>query len=313
MPGNRKAESRLYCGSHMQIIHPNNASHWLRLRTQDVTSTEIAALFGCSPYLTRYELWHRKKTHQAGSVEATERIKWGSRLQDAIAAGIAEEQGWQIRRMSEYIRLPELRIGASFDFSIEPDGLLEVKNVDALQYRDGWIVDGSEVEAPAHIELQVQHQMLVSGRQWAYIGALVGGNRLILLRREPIQSVQAAIRQKAAEFWRSVDAGEEPSPIWPEDAETVIKLASYAEPGTVMIGTDEVTELATEYKRLSEDAKRIDQDREVLKAKILLAIGDSEKVKGDKYTISAGITGEAEISYVRKAYRNFKITWKKEK
>src|SRR3990172_11795006 len=120
----------------VETIKPKNEAEWLSLRMKDITSTEISALFGISPYSTEFELWHRKKNKLYVDFEETERMTWGLRLQNAIAKGIAEDQGWKVRRMNEYIRIPELRIGASFDFSIEgkdiEPGILEIKNVDSL-------------------------------------------------------------------------------------------------------------------------------------------------------------------------------------
>ena len=295
----------------METIQPSSEAEWLQLRTQDITSTEVSALFGCSPYATGFELWHSKKSQTISDIPTSERMKWGTRLQDAIAVGIAEEQGWIIRRMSEYGRIPELRMGASFDFAIEPDGLLEIKNVDSLQFKDDWLIDGKNIEAPPHIELQVQHQLAVSGKAYAYIGALVGGNTLKLIKREPMPAVIEAIKEKVAAFWKSIEENIEPIPIWPQDAGAVIKMAYYAEPGKIIVAPEETQAMAEEYRRLGGIIKEADAGRETLKAQILLAIGDAERVNGQGYTISAGITGEAEIAYTRKAFRNFKITWKK--
>ena len=44
----------------IETIPYTTEAAWLAARTHDLTSTEIAALFGCSPYLTKFELWHRK-------------------------------------------------------------------------------------------------------------------------------------------------------------------------------------------------------------------------------------------------------------
>ena len=293
------------------IIKPTSEADWLSLKTLDITSTEISALFGCSPYQTAFELWHRKMSGVVIQLKKNERMFWGTRLEAAIAAGIAEDQGWTIRRMDEYVRQPKLRMGASFDFAISDDGLLEIKNVDSLAYRDGWLVNGDDIEAPPHIELQVQHQLTVSGRAYAYIGALIGGNSLKLIRREPMPEIISAIRQKVAEFWKSIDDNIEPSPTFPQDTEAVIRLTQYAEPGKVIAGTDDLTVKAAEYRRLGDEIKERQELRDTLKAEILLVIGDAEKVKGEEYTISAGITGEADIAYHRAAFRNFKITWRK--
>ena len=151
---------------------------WLERRVDDITSTEISALFGLSPYMTEFELWHNKKNRTVVALEPNDRIKWGTRLEASIAAGIAEDQGWQLSIMSKYMRDTEMWLGSSFDFGIGDDGILEIKNVDALQFREKWTVDGDNIEAPPHIEMQLQQQLMITGRKYAYIGALVGGNQV---------------------------------------------------------------------------------------------------------------------------------------
>ena len=41
-------------------IERTSEQAWLQQRAKDVTSTEVSALFGLSPYMTEFELWHRK-------------------------------------------------------------------------------------------------------------------------------------------------------------------------------------------------------------------------------------------------------------
>jgi len=302
----------------IESIIPENEEHWLKLRMQDITSTDVSALFGLSPYCTKFELWHRKKRAEVVEFKENKRMKWGTKLQDTIAETIAEEQGWKVRRMDEYIRNPELRAGSSFDFSIEAEhpGILEVKNVDGLQFRDKWIVDDDKnIEAPNHIEMQVQHQLMVSGREYAYIGALVGGNDEKLIRRERDEVVIDAMRNAIKEFWISIDNNEPPSPDFKADAEFIAKLYGYAEPNKVFDarGNDAVLDLAQEYKRIGEEVKQRDTARKAIKAQLLTIIGDAEKVTGDGFSVSAGIVSENDISYHRDAYRLFKISWRKKK
>lgn len=313
----------------VQTITPSSKQDWLKARTEDITSTEVSALFGISPYTTAFELWHRKHDGFEVEFDQNERVKWGTRLQDAIAAGVAEEQGWTIRRMDEYLRVPDLRIGASFDFSIcqhktdglgkavegepEQDGLLEIKNVDSLQYKYGWLVDGDDVQAPPHIEIQVQHQLLVSDRAFVYIAALIGGNRIALIRREPDPVVIDAIKKKVAEFWASIDANKPPAPNLDVDAKFIAKLYGYAEVGKVYQaeGDNEIQTIAKRYKELGDAVKSCETERDSLKAQILIKIGDAEKVLGGEFTISAGMIGPAKVEYDRQGYRSFKISWKK--
>lgn len=311
-----------------QEFLPATDAGWHALRACDVTSTDCPALFHLSPYTTAFELWHAKKAGSVEVLDPSDRMLWGSRLQDAIAAGIAEDQGLVVRPMREYIRLVGEGIGASFDWAIEDalpsspfrqvfidhgPGVLEIKNVDWLAFRNGWVVENDFIEAPPHIEVQVQHQQLVSGRRWSLLGAFVGGNRYELLERRADPMVHAGIRAKVAEFWQSIEAGIAPDPVMPDDAEAVIRMHQFAEPGKLFDarGTD-VAVMIADYARIRGEARDLDELSKVRKAELLQRIGDAEKVLVDGYSVSAGMTGPAEIAaFTRAGFRNFRVTAKK--
>lgn len=309
--------------SPMKIIKPDNHEHWLQLRLQDVTSTEVSALFGLNPYMTEFELWHRKKNQEVVAFEENERMKWGNRLEQAIAEGISEDNQWMVHPFKDYARDENLRAGSSFDYMVAVpneagdmpiEGLLEIKNVDSLQFRDKWIVDnGKVVEAPPHIELQVQQQLMITGYPFLYIGALVGGNTVTLIKRTPDEAIISAIKAKILKFWNSIDNNIEPQPDFIRDAEFISKVYNYAEPGKLAEPTELLESLALQYKDYAakeRDAKKIKDSK---KAEMLKIIGDAEKVKGDTFSISAGVVGPAEVSYTRDAYRTFRVYFKKGK
>jgi putative phage-type endonuclease len=301
-------------------ILPSDKEAWLALRGLDITSTDVSALFGLSPYKTRLQLWHEKATGASDSFEETERMKWGTRLQDTIARGIAEDQGWEIRARNVYSRIEERRIGSSFDFEIinHPDGpgLLEIKNVDYLVFRDKWSEEDGIVEAPAHIELQLQHQLLVTGRAWGVIAALVAGNQVKYAIRLADPDVHSQILDEVARFWASVASGVAPEPHYPEDAEVVARLHVKANPGEVVDATGdlELDELVARYKHVSSEISGLEEIKDTIKAQVLTRIGTAEKVIGSGWSISAGVTAAKEVpAYVRQAYRGFRINVKKVK
>lgn len=295
---------------------PEDHDAWKALRALDLTSTESAALFGVSPYSTKFELFHRKREKQVVELQSNDRMLWGQRLETVIAQGIAEDQGWKIRKMSEYVRMPGLRLGASFDFSVEDlNAHLEVKSVDSLAFKEGWLAEGDDIEAPPHIEIQVQHQMLVSGREQAFIGALVGGNRVVLLERKANPAVQNAIKAQAALFWAQVDKGEAPAPDFTRDSDFICNLYQSTTAGKVIDATEDKTlcSLLDEYRETSEAAKALSLKKDELKARILMAVGDAEKAIGPRFTLSLGLVKGGPVSYTREQYRMFKPYWKKEK
>lgn len=314
-----------------ETIQYETEEAWLAARRHDVTSTESAALFGMSPYLTAFELWHAKRSGVSADFQMNDRVRWGNRLEAAIAQGIADERGWQIAPMKSYMRLPEERIGSSFDFVIlnHPSGMpahLEIKNVDGLAFRQKWLREDEFPEAPEWIEMQVQHQMLVSGFGLSFIGALVGGNESFVIERERDDRVITAMRARIAEFWRTVDAGQEPPPVMPEDAAAVIRLNQYAEPDKIFdaVGNSEIASLVAEYRAAGNDEKDAAERKKVAQASLYTLIGDSERVLGDGWTMSASMVADTPATEItaemvgqtyggRKGFRQCRITMKKSK
>lgn len=304
----------------MQVISPENEKHWLELRTKDITSTEAAALFDMSPYATRFELWHRKASGDVPEFRENDRMKWGNRLQDPIALGIAEDMSWKVRRMNRYIRDENIRMGSSFDFEIVSNengpGILEVKNVDYFAFKEGWLIDEDKnIEAPPHIELQVQHQLEVTNREWACIGALIGGNDVKPLIRKRDREIGAAIREEIERFWQTVDAGTPPPPEYPRDASFVAKLYGYAEPGKLLETDDEIiTSLAARYAAAALREKEAKEDKESCKAQLFELVDKAERIILPGFSISAGMVAPTWVeAYERKGYRNFRVTAKKVK
>lgn len=310
-----------------EIIITETEQQWLELRTKDITSTDVSALFNLSPYKTEFELFHEKRAGEVVKIEANERMKWGNRLESAIAHGVAEDQGWSIQPLKVYMRDPDARMGSSFDFEIiHPEhgkGIMEIKNVDSLVYRKNWKDDGNgNIEAPEHIELQVQHQMDVSGYEWCAIVAMVGGNttKVAFRRRDPI--VGHVIRQRVAAFWDRVANNDAPSPDYTRDAEFIAQLYSNVEIGKVYDGASDATfaALVEDYQAAVIKRTTADKDAEIAKAKILERVGTAERAIGSfgsinlsktKNSLGTLITPEMVGTYVgaRNGYRQFKITF----
>lgn len=318
----------------MQRAKNPTREEWLKLRHGGINSTETPALFGLSPYSTALEVAVLKQSTEVDDWEGNVRTRWGQRFQDPIAHGVAEDYGVVVQPVTDYIYDPKLRIGSSFDFEVigvndaqvednclrvmfgkHGPGILEIKNVDYLIFRDHWpLVDGAR-EAPDHIELQLQHQLEVIGYQWGAIGVLVAGNSLYVLPRERFVDVGASIRKKVAEFWALLDAGELPPAVMPEDASVIIDMLQSADAGTStdLSMDEEAVMLVSQYDDAREEEKDAKQRKEISKALLLQKIGMFEKARIGMASVSAGMIGPATISYERAGYRNFKLTIRKPK
>lgn len=272
---------------------------WLAERAKDLTSTEISAVLGISPYATAFEIWNIKAGKIPDSFSENDRMRWGRRLEPVIAHGLAEDHGLRASPLNGcYMRHPTVpRMGASFDFEIlDPErpglgaGLLEIKNVDGGVFARDWIDLGDgEREAPPHIEAQVQHQLAVSGRRWAAIGVLVGGNRAYLLRRERDEQAIAAICEEVRRFWKSIEAGQCPAPDWCRDLDTLRQLYATTDPAAVL---DEETrarlaDLLPAFNAARAAAKAAKEEEDAMKAKIFEILGPVERATIGDWTVTA--------------------------
>jgi predicted phage-related endonuclease len=322
----------------MPMHYPKTEAEWLALRHQYISSTESAPLFGLGSYQTPYELGISKQAKEPpASLDSNERVRWGKRLQEAIAKGISEEYGVRVRRVTGYAVHPECRLGASFDYEIvgitkgedgqelkveDPmlqqmyrdlgPGVLEIKNVDRLIFKREWKKEDGELEAPPQFEIQVQHQLeAIQTRTWAAIGVLVGGNEAILVLRERDEDFGAAIRAKVDAFWADLAQGKLPPITLPQDVEIIRRIYLSSSAGKVYDGSadEELKQLCTHYNETAALAKMYEESRKTLGAKILMKIGDAERATAAGFSIAAGTVPETWVErYLRKAYRNVRVT-----
>ena len=187
-----------------EIITFESEEEWLDLRSRDLTSTSVSAILGVSPYSKRADIVREKK--QGGRREGfvSEAMQWGNLLEPAIAEEAGRRLGVSPVAFKIYARIPSLRLGSSFDYRTD-GAIIECKNVSRKVYDKSWTAKS----APLHIETQVQHQMLVLGVNKCYIAALVGGNKMVILEREPNEKITSQIRSEAKRFWDEVEGGDD--------------------------------------------------------------------------------------------------------
>lgn len=278
----------------MKVYNPKTKEDWLSLRAQDVTATEAAALFGVNPYTTEYQLWQEKKSGNINSIDETERMTWGKRLEQVIAEGICEDNGWEILDLfahGSYFRHSHAQMGATPDFFVMcPErgiGILEIKNIDWLQHKLKWEDD----EAPAHIEIQLQQQMHVTqdaGVKWGAVGYLKGGNEAGVFIREYDAEMCDTIQDNIAMFWQSIEENKQPPADYDRDADYLIKQHGF-DNGTEadMQDNERLESLAAQYKALSTQATEISKTVKGLKAQILEEVGEHTTAYTAGWKISA--------------------------
>ena len=310
------------------VSHATEAA-WLAARKQDITSTEAAALFGAGSYIkTPYELYQLKSGKLPGDdFEGNERTRWGNRLEDAIARGVAEDLGLIVEPFKVYMRIDEVRMGSSFDFKIiglvegaddnearrmfaeHGPGIMEVKNVDGLQFKRAWIDDGETIEAPVHIEFQTQHQLEVADLNWAIIAPLVGGNTPKPVLRLRDRAVGQSIRDKVQAMWADIASGREPEPDYTKDGKIIAEVYRDNDGSSVDLSDNaRVGALCRLYKKASAEETEAKKAKEAAKAELLTIIKAAKAATVPGFKISAGTNKPSFRAYYLEGFEKMTVT-----
>lgn len=198
-------------------------------RQSVVGAAEVAALFDASPWVTRYELYHRKRGTIAtpdfnavvdGKPE-NERVYFGVKLEPIVVEAACERWGYVPEPTPERLTNGKGLGGHPDRIVTCPErgrGILEAKTVD-------WLVEKSwGDEPPLHYLLQAQAYAGLAGTDWCDIVWLTSGNRLSR-HQEPFRpTLFAEIERRVATFWDDVREGREPPVDYTRDGKTLVEV-----------------------------------------------------------------------------------------
>lgn len=154
---------------------------WLSVRKNGIGGSDAAAAVGLSPYMSPLELWLIKTGRDAtlpkpDANDTTEPVYWGTLLEPIVAASYTKQTGNRVRRVNAVLQHPQIPFMlANVDREVVGNRdvqLLECKTAGefgARPWRDG---------VPEYVQLQVQHQLAVTGRQAADVAVLLCGQKL---------------------------------------------------------------------------------------------------------------------------------------
>lgn len=216
-------------------------------RSKFLGGSDVAAIYGVSPWKTPYQLWEDKITPRSLDADLNEeRAKFfrrRKRQEPVVAEMLEEEYGIVVTRLSlddnpnryidgehsfmaaeidfEFCMSPEVR--AHFpdrpEFAAIPDGTLlngEIKTVHPFKASE-WGEQGSE-DVPIHYAAQVMHGLGVTRRPAAIVAALFGLDTLLCFPVMADAETIAGMREKAVAFWTNhVMAGVPPEPVNVDD------------------------------------------------------------------------------------------------
>lgn len=290
-------------------------------RQSVVGAAEVAALFDASPWVTRYELYHRKRGTIAtpdfnavvdGKPE-NERVYFGVKLEPIVVEAACERWGYVPEPTPERLTNGNGLGGHPDRIVTCPErgrGILEAKTVD-------WLVEKSwGDEPPLHYLLQAQAYAGLAGTDWCDIVWLTSGNRLSR-HQEPFRpTLFAEIERRVAAFWDDVREGSEPPVDYTRDGKTLVEVLG-----------DPTEELADLRDDLTAEQWAIDfaagkamrdageAQMEAAKTRLIERIGTAGKALLPSFRLAANrtkdtpdrVAKQGEIIRGRKGYRRFDL------
>jgi putative phage-type endonuclease len=254
-------------------------------RSTYLGSSDIAAVMGLSPWRTAYEVFEGK---QEGFVafedpDKAKILRRGVRFEPVILDMLQEETGvWITGRNVRHVdhQYPFLACEIDAEATDEETGHIsnvEIKSVSPWAAAD-WGAEGTD-EIPLYYACQVMFSLMVTGRQYATVAALIGSDDLRVYRIDRDEELISYIRKAAVDFWtNNVLANVPPTPKSSEDASKVLSRFE----GFAWVGNEVVWKQVRILKGVKEAQKRLEAAREGLEIAVKTAIANAASERGEK-------------------------------
>lgn len=249
----------------MKIIPlEQGTQEWLSWRKTVITATDCPAILGSSPWSTPYKCWQRK-LDLSEEQKTTEAMERGKRLEPEAREHFIRKYGINMA--------PAVVENEEFDFlGASLDGLSDCKKY-ILEIKCGGTNlhnMASQGIVPDYYLDQIQHQLFVTGAEKCFYYSYDGKDG-ICIEIFPDPNFEERFMPMARAFWKCVAFSEAPP----------LKDSDYKD----MSHTSEWTIRASEYKKICEQMKNLEEEKEKCR-KALLELGENQNCKGDGIKIT---------------------------
>jgi putative phage-type endonuclease len=251
---------------------------WLQVRKGGIGSSDAASAVGLCPYRSQLQLWMEKTGRSPGYQPAAldDPTYWGSQLEPLVASAYSDRTGHKVRKVNAVLQHPTFSFMlANIDREVigSPNvQILECKTAGEFGsrlWRDG---------VPEHVQLQVQHQLAVTGKAAADVAVLLCGQKLEVHRIDRDDEVIARLVVLEAEFWEHVVQDTPPRVDGSESSANALRTLYPG--GTTTVDFSEDGELSKHFAELVVLRAEIEEKEgraELLKQSLQEAMGDASR------------------------------------
>ncbi len=212
---------------------------WLMVRKQGIGSSDAAAAVGLNPYKSPLELWMEKTGRDANlpkvdPMDEESPMYWGNILEPIVAAHYTRRSGNRVRRINAVLQHPDPSLSwmlANIDREV-----IGTRDVQILECKTAGI-NGAKLwkdGVPEYVQLQVHHQLAVTGKAAADVAVLLGGQHLEIHRIVRDDKLISRLIQLEQQFWQCVVADTPPPADGSESAELALRCLYPEDSGTTL-------------------------------------------------------------------------------
>jgi putative phage-type endonuclease len=212
----------------LKLVKTNHLprDEWLKIRKRGIGSSDAGAAVGLHPYKSPLELWMEKTGRDGGLPKTdpndeTSPMYWGTLLESIVAAHYTRRTGNKVRRINAVLQHPtEAWMLANIDREVVGTAdvqILECKTAGmngARLWKEG---------VPEYVQLQVMHQLAVTGKQAADVAVLICGQELQIHRIDRDETMIARLVQLERQFWSYVERDEAPPADGSDSADVALR------------------------------------------------------------------------------------------
>ena len=252
---------------------------WLDVRKSGIGSSDAAAAVGLNPYKSPLELWMEKtgRSPDAGNpVGFDDPRYWGTLLEPYVATAYQQQTERRVRKINAVLQHPTFPFMlANIDREVVgcPDvQILECKTAGefgARLWRDG---------VPEYVQLQVQHQLAVTGKDAADVAVLLCGQQLEIFRIPRDEEVIARLVVLEVRFWEYVET-DTPPPADGSDSSSRALRQLYPGGGDTLDFSDnqQLSQVLSDLQALRSELDTKGKQAETLKQALQEAMGDASR------------------------------------
>lgn len=255
---------------------------WLKKRVEGIGGSDAAAVLGVSPYKSALNIYTEKLgLADYEEDDIPEYVEIGAELEGFIARRYAKQTGRNVRvpvgiddpaRFAIQKHPEHSFMICTLDGFIDPvddrgPGVLELKNVIGFKESDWYD------EPPLHFQIQIQHNMAVTGLTWGSFGVFFGGNKV---RHYDVslngRFVESLIREES-DFWRRVQEGDPPIADGSDSSADALMRLFPKDLGETIHLPESVIPMRDEFREVKAKLKELEERKSLLRNQIAQMIG----------------------------------------